>query len=141
VRPETDVELGLAAMGFDGLRLQKLCWSVAHDYTRRTHSSLDSRIEDLVQHLAYEGCRAALRYDPGRMKPNYTAASWLYDILAKRCYDWQRKKAEGFIDKRYFKENPTVLYGDVADVYGPAGGDPTVDEVLANEAAAERLAA
>ena len=107
-------ELALRKHGMDGQRLLNMAYAVANAYARRTGSGLDSRLDDLAQHLAVTAIRRALNYDTAK-NPNSTFASYLWDIMEPACIDWHRKKAEGFGDRRYGHDNRLMLTGDFMD--------------------------
>lgn len=97
----------------DGQRLLNMAYAVAHAYCRRTGSGLDTRIDDLAQHLALTASRRALLFDPARTTSTF--ASYLWDIMEPACIDWHRRKAEGFGDRRYGHDNRITLTGDNID--------------------------
>lgn len=103
-------ELALRANGLDGERLLRMAYAVAHSYCRQTGSGLDSRIDDLAQHLALTATRRALNFKPELCSTSFT--SYLFDIMEPACVDWMRKKGEGFGDRRYGHDGRLVLAGD-----------------------------
>ena len=104
-------ELALRKHGLTGEKLLRMAYAIANGYARRTGSGLDSRLDDLAQHLALTATRRALLYDPAK-NPNSTFTSYLWDIMEPACIDWHRRKAEGFGDRRYGHDNRVDLAGD-----------------------------
>jgi len=118
--------------GFTGERLLKLANTVARDELRRRGATLGDRYDDLVGFLVETGLRTAERYDPARVRPGYSFASYIYDILAMRVTDFYRGKANGFADRRYNPNgNPVELIGDKLETLAAAYGD--APELLENE--------
>lgn len=105
LEPTRTGDQALKSHGMTGERLLNMCRAIANSYCRRTGSGLDSRIDDLVQHLALTATRRACNYEPAK-NPSSTFASWLWDSLDPgACIDWHRRKAEGFGDRRYGLDN------------------------------------
>lgn len=109
-------EQALARLGFDGERLMRLARKVGSDYLRATGATLDRhRFEDLTSFLVVQGLRAAITWDPSVKFRTYgsnggsPAASYLADVMERRCVDYFRSKAEGFGDKRYGNHDRVVL--------------------------------
>jgi hypothetical protein len=94
-----------AAYGVTGRDLLDICMAIARSYEKKTQSTLDSRIDDLAQHLALTACRRVGRYDPARA----TIRTWLWVNLQPACVDWHRRKAEGFADSRRPYEAPVLV--------------------------------
>ena len=110
--------------GFTGERLLKLARRVANDELRRRGAALGDRYDDLIGFLVETGLRTAERYDPARVRPGYSFASFIYDILAMRVTDFFRAKAQGFADRRYNPNgNPIELIGDKVETLTAAYGD------------------
>lgn len=127
----------LEELGLDGQQVLGICFHVAHHYCRRTGSGLDARIEDLVQHLALNSARIALTYESARSGEGYTFASYLHDVLQRRCVDWHRSKAAGFGDRRYGHDKRIELAGDtISDLVKYSAPEPFADADL-HEAAAD----
>lgn len=106
-------ELALRAIGLDGARLQKLAHAVAQDHIRKTGAALGDKYEDLVSCLVEAGLKAALRYEPERSGPNYSASSYLWDKMELAIEpEFYRRKREGFGDRRYGHDGRIALVDD-----------------------------
>jgi len=112
----------------------KLAHKVANHELRRRGATLGDRYDDLIGFLVETGLRTAERYDPARVRPGYSFASFLFDVLAMRVTDFFRAKAQGFADRRYNPNgNPVVLIGDKVETLTAVYGDAPPQELLDDE--------
>jgi hypothetical protein len=82
------------------------------------------RYEDLVGYLVGVGCRVAIGYDPARSGNNYSFASFMWDVLARRVSDFYRSKPNGFADVRYYANAPVAVpAGDRMDTLAAVGDE------------------
>lgn len=122
MQPAGPVDEVLASHNRDGRWLLKTAYAVSNVYCRKTGTALDSRVDDLTQHLVLIGCLYALKYDPQKVKPGYSFESFLWDIMERRCADFFRMKREGFQDRRLFGRAAMVdLHSDITEL-NPADG-------------------
>jgi DNA-directed RNA polymerase specialized sigma24 family protein len=115
------VEAALAAQGWTGERLVAEARRIVNDYLRGVPYLPEHRREELVSFVVEKACQAALKFDPERTSGRYGSRggrhfdSWLCDVMAHRCIDWHRSKAEGNGDRRYGFDNRIVLYAEPED--------------------------